>query len=275
MRWGIWGANLNTKAIQNLIETSLEIGFNTFDHADIYGDYTTEASFGKAVNEMQLSRDQISIISKCAIQLKSDMQPIKAYNYDKAYIIKSVENSLSNLKTDYLDSFLLHRPSPLMNPIEVSEAFTILHQSGKVKTFGVSNFSPSQFNLINDYFPLSANQVEISVNETKAFFDGTLDQMLSMKIKPMAWSVLGNYFYDDSEQNIRLKPIIKALSKKYDAEEALILIAFLLKHPSNIIPITGTANENRIRSYQKALSINLDNNDWFQILEASRGKEVD
>ncbi len=275
MRWGKWGANLDIKQSQLLIETSLQEGFNSFDHADIYGDYTTEALFGNAFSGMSIPRDHIRLISKCAIQLKSEKQSIKSYNYDKAYIIKSVENSLINLKTDYLDSLLLHRPSPLMDPIEISEAFSILHRSGKVKTFGVSNFTTSQFDLINQYYPISTNQVEISVNKTKAFYDGTLDQMLIHKLQPMAWSVLGNYFHEDTEQNIILKPIIRNLAQKYEVEESHILISFLLKHPSKILPIVGTTDIDKIKSYPKLLTINLENDEWFAILEASRGYEVE
>lgn len=275
MRWGIWGANLNTKQIQSLIETCLEEGFTSFDHADIYGDYTTESHFGKAWGEMSIGRENIELISKCGIILKDKNHPVKHYNYQKSHILQSVDNSLKNLKTDYLDALLLHRPSPLIDAQEIAEVFQNLKDSGKVKQFGVSNFSTAHFDQINQYFPLMTNQVEVSVNHTQAFFDGTLDQLSSKNLRPMAWSVLGNYFSENTDQNIRLKSIITTLSEKYNVEASLLLIAFLLKHPSKILPIVGSANADRIRSYQQALTINLEDQDWFAILEASRGHEVD
>lgn len=275
MRWGIWGANLNPKEIQSLIEICLEEGFTSFDHADIYGDYTTESDFGKAWEGMSINREKIQLISKCGIILKNEQHPIKYYNYQSSHILQSVENSLKNLKTDYLDALLLHRPSPLIDVYEIAEVFQNLKDSGKVKHFGVSNFSTAQFDQINQYFPLMTNQVEVSVNRTEAFFDGTLDQLSNKNLRPMAWSVLGNYFSENSSQNIRLKTIITILSEKYNTEASLLLIAFLLKHPSKILPIVGSANADRISSYQQALTINLEDQDWFAILEASRGKEVD
>ena len=143
MRWGIWGANHSESGVQNLIETSLEEGLFTFDHADIYGDYTTEELFGKAFSGMKIEREKIQLITKCGICLPSEKKnfPLKYYNYSKEYIINKVDESLKNLKTDYIDLLLLHRPSPLMQPEEIAAAFGILRSSGKVRDFGVSNFT--------------------------------------------------------------------------------------------------------------------------------------
>lgn len=271
MRWGIWGSNLTKNQTSQLIETCLEEGFTTFDHADIYGDYTTEALFGSALENLKLDRTQIQLISKCGIVLKNKNN-IKYYNYDFDYIIKSVEQSLKNLRTDYLDLLLLHRPSPLLNPEIVAEAFQKLNNDGKVKSFGVSNFSTSQFEILNQFVKLETNQIEISATETKAFFDGSLDQMMSKNICPQAWSVMGNYF---SDENKNLTEIIKNLAEKHNMEEDLILLSFILKHPSKILPIVGTTNIKRIKNYKKAFDIKLNTEDWFKILEASRGKEVE
>ena len=261
MRWGIWGANHSESGVQKLIETSLEEDLYTFDHADIYGGYTTEELFGNAFSEMKINREKIQLITKCGICMPSEKKnfPLKYYNYSKEYILNQVDESLKNLKTDYIDLLLLHRPSPLINPEEIAAAFGVLRSSGKVRDFGVSNFTTSQFDLISKYFPqLVTNQVEVSLTETKAFYDGTIDQMMLKKLQPMAWSVMGTYFSEDSERTARIKSVLEVLTKKYNAEEAQLLLAFLLKHPSKIIPIIGTSKVENIKSLKKSLQINLE-----------------
>ena len=277
MRWGFWGANYSKNGVQKLIETSLEEDLYTFDHADIYGGYTTEELFGNAFSEMKINREKIQLITKCGICMPSEKKnfPLKYYNYSKEYILNQVDESLKNLKTDYIDLLLLHRPSPLMNPEEIAAAFGVLRSSGKVRDFGVSNFTTSQFDLISKYFPqLVTNQVEISLTETKAFYDGTIDQMMLKKLQPMAWSVMGTYFSEDSERTARIKSVFDELNLKYNAEEAQLLLAFLLKHPSKIIPIIGTSKVESIKSLKKSLQINLEIEDWFSLLEASLGHDV-
>ena len=277
MRWGIWGANHSESGVQKLIETSLEEDLYTFDHADIYGGYTTEELFGNAFSEMKINREKIQLITKCGICMPSEKKnfPLKYYNYSKEYILNQVDESLKNLKTDYIDLLLLHRPSPLINPEEIAAAFGVLRSSGKVRDFGVSNFTTSQFDLISKYFPqLVTNQVEVSLTETKAFYDGTIDQMMLKKLQPMAWSVMGTYFSEDSERTARIKSVLEVLTKKYNAEEAQLLLAFLLKHPSKIIPIIGTSKVESIKSLKKSLQINLEIEDWFSLLEASLGHDV-
>ena len=277
MRWGIWGANHSEKEVQKLIETSLELGLSTFDHADIYGNYTTEKLFGDAFSEMKINREEVQLISKCGIELPCENRDfqIKSYNYSKEHILSSVDKSLENLKTDYLDLLLLHRPSPLMNPEEIAETFDLLRENHKVRHFGVSNFSTSQFDLINEAFPLITNQIEVSINHTDAFYDGTLDQMMLKKLQPMAWSVMGNYFSEKSEQNSRIKKVLDELCVKYHADENQILLAFILKHPSKILPVIGTSKAETIKKFKESLSINMEREDWFEFLEASAGKDVD
>ena len=277
MRWGICGANHSVKEIQKLIDVCVEENITTFDHADIYGGHTTEELFGNAWKDMDLKRENLQFISKCGIVMNSDKKPsaLKYYNYNKDYILNCVDESLSNLKTDYLDTLLLHRPSPLMNPEVIAEAFTVLKDVGKVREFGVSNFSVSQFELINQYVPLVTNQIEISVNEISSFENGILDQLMSKGLRPTAWSVMGSYFSDQSDENIRIKKVIVELCDKYNAEENQILLAFILKHPSKIIPVIGTSKAETIRTLSQTLQIDLDLEDWFRILESIRGKEVD
>ncbi|WP_234111350.1 aldo/keto reductase family oxidoreductase [Chryseobacterium sp. R2A-55] len=276
MRWGIWGANLSGREVQRLIETSLYLGLSTFDHADIYGNYTTEKLFGDAFSEMKINREEVQLISKCGIEMPCENRDfkVKSYNYSKEHILSSVDKSLENLRTDYLDLLLIHRPSPLMNPEEIAEAFGILRERHKVRHFGVSNFSASQFDLIDDAFPLVTNQIEISINHTDAFYDGTLDQMMLRKLQPMAWSVMGNFFTENSVQNFRIRKVLDELCPKYGAEESHILLAFILKHPARILPIIGTSKSENIRKFRDFLSLNLEREDWFRLLEASVGKEV-
>lgn len=277
MRWGVWGADHSEKEVQKLIETSLEENLYTFDHADIYGGYTTEELFGNAFSEMGINREEVQLITKCGICYPSEKKdfPLKYYNYSKEYILNQVDESLRNLKTDYIDVLLLHRPSPLMNPEEIAAAFGILRSSGKVRDFGVSNFTTSQFDLLHQYFPyLITNQIEISLTETKSFYDGTLDQMMAKKLHPMAWSAMGSYFAEDSERVARVKSVFDELCPKYNATEAQLLLAFLLKHPSGILPVIGTSKTESIRALKWALTIDLSTEDWFALLEASHGKRV-
>lgn len=276
MRWGIWGANHSKKDVQKLIETALKEDLTTFDHADLYGDYTTEKLFGDAFSKMNVKREEVQFISKCGIEMPCSNRnyTVKSYNYSKDHILRSVDQSLNNLQTDYLDLLLLHRPSPLMNPGEIAESFGVLREQKKVRHFGVSNFSPSQFHLINDAFPLITNQVEISLNQTAAFDDGTLDQLMIKKLKPMAWSVMGNYFSKDSVENKRIKKVLEKLCGKYNAEENQILLAFILKHPAGILPVIGTSRSENIVKLKASLQINLSHEDWFKLLQAKNGSEV-
>lgn len=276
MRWGLWGAQHSPARVRELIEVCLRENITTFDHADIYGGHTTEELFGDAWKEMKIDRESVQFISKCGIVMNSEKKPsdIKYYNYNKDYILKCVDESLMNLKTDYLDVLLLHRPSPLMDTEEVAAAFHTLKDNGKVKHFGVSNFSVSQFEWMNQYFPLVTNQIEVSVNELSAFENGTLEQMMMKNLRPTAWSVMGNYFSEKSEQNARIRTVIEDLCKKYDAAENQILLAFILKHPSGIIPVIGTSRPETIRELNQSRGIRLDHEDWFRILEAAKGAEV-
>ena len=150
MNWGVWDKNLTVKEMGQMISLCLENNITTFDHADIYGSYTTEADFGKAFAASKIAREKMQLISKCGIQLVSDNRKnsVKHYDYSADYIIWSVENSLKNLQTDYLDVLLLHRPSPLMQPDAIAEAVLKLKSEGKIIDFGLSNFTASQSELI-------------------------------------------------------------------------------------------------------------------------------
>ncbi|MEM9678945.1 MAG: aldo/keto reductase [Bacteroidota bacterium] len=276
MTWGAWGKQLDTSQMIDLMNHCISCGITTFDHADIYGGYTTEADFGKAFASSGVKRESIQLISKCGIQYLSENRTnkVKHYNYDKAYIIWSVEESLKYLQTDYLDLLLLHRPSPLMRADEIAEAIDTLKTSGKINAFGVSNFTPSQMDLVASRTKIDANQIEFSLTEHSAMHDGTLDHMQVKSILPMAWSPLGSVFGDDNEQTRRIHKQLGELMDKYNATEDQLLLAWTLMHPSRIHPVVGTTNTKRLQQAIAATDIKLDLEDWFLILVASQGHKV-
>ena len=276
MSWGIWDKNLNQKDMENMIHICLENKITTFDHADIYGSYTTEAAFGKAFASSKISREKMQLISKCGIQLISENRnnTIKHYNYSKDYIIWSVENSLKNLQTDFLDVLLLHRPSPLMHSDEIAEAVLKLKTEGKIIDFGLSNFTSSQTELIRQKTEISYNQVQFSATHLEAMLDGSFDYMQIHNIRPMSWNPLGTIFREDIEQTRRLKRILVKLVEKYHVGSDTILLSWILRHPAKVIPIAGTVNVARIQSLMKAVDLQLEKEDWFAIWVESMGKDV-
>ncbi len=276
MTWGKWGKQLSTAEMIELMNHCVENNITTFDHADIYGDYTNEEDFGKAFAKSGIDRDNIQLISKCGIQfnVKERSNRVKHYNYNKDYIIQSVERSLKMLQTEYLDLLLLHRPSPLMNPSEIAEAIDQLKNEGKIKQFGVSNFSPSQIQLIEKNNKVEANQVEFSLTSNGVMNDGSLDDCIVNDRLAMSWSPLGSYFREESKANFRVKEVLAKLTKKYDATEDQLLLAWILKHPSKIHPVVGTATPQRLKLAMDAVAIAMDLQDWFILLEANEGHEV-
>jgi predicted oxidoreductase len=274
MNWGIWGKQLSEDQMIAMMHHCLEQGITSFDHADIYGDYSTEEEFGNAFAKAGIERSKIQLISKCGIQYKEKARPenaVKHYQYDSAYIIASAERSLRLLKTEYLDLLLLHRPSPLMHPDEIASAVNQLQSQGKIIDFGVSNFTPSQTELIHTATTVSVNQIEISLTENTSFFDGRLDHMMTHQITPMSWSPLGSVFKETTDQTGRIQGVLRRLMSKYNASEDQLLLAWLLRHPSGIHPVIGTGNPNRITAASKALEIHLELQDWFELLVASQG----
>ena len=272
MLWGSWGKEMTKAKRIELIETAYDVGISSYDHADIYGNYTTENDFGNAFSESGLSRDNVQFISKCGIAMVCENKPYKTkhYNYSSNYIIDSVHNSLRNLKTEYLDLLLLHRPSPLLNPEEVAKAINFLLDSGKILSFGVSNFTRTQIDLLANYIPIHVNQIEISLTHNEPMFDGQLDYCQRKNILPMSWSPLGILKKPQSQWPSKLQYAIFKLTKKYDCGFASIALAWLLKHPAKIHPILGTTNPNRLIEAQQALQIQLNEEDWFFLLEAVR-----
>ena len=274
MNWGIWDKKLSTSEMEQLMHICIENQITTFDHADIYGNYTTEADFGKAFVQSKIDRKKIQLISKCGIHLDGRNNNLKHYDYAKDYIIWSVENSLKNLQTDYLDVLLLHRPSPLMKADEIAEAVTQLKKEGKIVDFGVSNFTASQTELLRQKTEINYNQIQFSATHHEAMLDGSLDYMQLHNIRPMSWNPLGTVFREDTDQTRRLKKLLAQLVDKYHLGSDSILLAWILKHPAKIIPVAGTVNVARIQSLMKAVEMNLDQLDWFAIWTESMGNKV-
>lgn len=276
MNWGIWDKNLSTKEMENMINVCLENKITTFDHADIYGDYTTEFDFGKAFDSSKIDREKIQLISKCGIQMVNEnrVNTIKHYEYSKDYIIWSVENSLKNLHTDYLDVLLLHRPSPLMQADEIAEAVLKLKSDGKIIDFGLSNFTAAQTELIRQKTAILYNQVQFSATNFEPMVNGSFDYMQANNIRPMSWNPLGIVFRQDIPQTRRLKQLLATLVSKYHFGSDTILLSWILKHPAKVIPVAGTVNVARIQSLMKAVELELDKEDWFAIWSASMGNNV-
>lgn len=276
MSWGSWGKKLTTNEMTTILHQCVDHNITTFDHADIYGDYSTETQFGEAFQKSGIKRKNIQLISKCGIEYLSPNRnnKVKHYNYSKEYIIQCVDNSLKQLKTEYLDALLLHRPSPLMHPYEIMEAVAKLAQEGKIEDFGVSNFTPSQIDLIMSEVPVTINQVEFSLTHHQAMHDGTLDHMILKQIMPLAWSPMGIVFKDDTEQTRRIHRQLGELMEKYNATEDQLLLAWIMMHPAGIRPVIGTTNFERIANANRALDIELELEDWFLILVASQGHKV-
>ena len=273
MNWGAWGTNHSKEDMCKLISKSFDSGINSFDHADIYGGYTTEVSFGDAFAETGINREDVFFISKCGIMYPSKKLPIKIkhYDYSEDHIIKSVNNSLEYLQTDYLDCLLLHRPSPLMDINIIANTVKGLIKSGKIKSFGVSNFTADQMDMFKGKVEILYNQINLSLTHLDHMFDGTLEYMQANNILPMAYSPLGSYFKEGSD---KIKKVVESLKDKYSCTDYQILISWLLKHPSKVYPVIGTTKSYRIKSTLESLKIEIDLIDWFELLEASVGKRV-
>ena len=276
MTWGAWGKRLSKQEFITLMKKCLETDVTTFDHADIYGGYGNEEEFGNAFAMSGIDREKMQLITKCGIQYiaKARDNKVKHYDYSEEYIVWSAERSLEKLCTDYLDLFLLHRPSPLMDPEPIARAAEQLLASGKIRSFGVSNFTPSQIAMLETAIPVQANQVECSLTAEGVMYDGTLDDCIAHKRMAMAWSPLGSYFREENERTSRIREALGPLKSKYEATEDQLILAWLMKHPAHIHPVVGTSNADRIADSMKAAGIDLDLEDWFILLKASQGHEV-
>ena len=274
MHWGVWGKKLSSTEIIQLINCCLENKITTFDHADIYGGYTTEADFGMAFKQGNFNRNEIQLITKCGIQSISNNRPttVKHYDYSEKHIIWSVENSLKNLQTDFVDVLLLHRPSPLMQADEIANAIEKLKAQGKIIDFGLSNFSSSQTELIRQKTEVLYNQIQFAVTQLEPMTDGSLDYMQIHGIQPLSWNPLGSVFKENSAKSTRIQQVLSILEKKYALSSDVLLLSWVMQHPAKVNPVVGTTNFDRIKQTQNTTVLELQ--DWFLLWEASLGTTV-
>lgn len=266
--------HVSEEITERLIKTALDADITSFDHADIYGDHSNEGRFGQILKKDSSLRNRMELITKCGIKFPSKQRPntwIKHYDTSRQHILWSVDNSLKMLATDRIDILLIHRPDPLLHPQEIAEAFTELKNAGKVLHFGVSNFTPSQFSMLQRHldFPLVTNQIEISLAKVDPLFNGELDFLMEHGVAPMAWSPLGGGKSLPVDERLLFNK-----SAKYNLTYSQMLLAWLLRHPSGIFPIIGTTQPDRITEASKCIDTKLDVQDWFEMLQWVMGKEV-
>ena len=280
--WRLAEWKMTSEQLVTFIEECIDLGITTFDHADIYGGYTCEEIFGKALALKPELREKMQIVTKCGIKLKSSKFPkLKMNHYDtsKEHILMSVNNSLQNLQTDYIDLLLIHRPNPFMNPKEIAEAFNQLHSEGKVRHFGVSNFLPSQFNALQAYLdmPLVTNQIEVSPMQLEHFEKGTIDLLLEKDIAPMIWSPLagGQIFTSQSEAAVRVRAMLEEISSEIGANTIdEVLYAWLLAHPAKMMPIVGSGKIERVKTAVESTKLSMTAEQWLRIYVAGMGHNL-
>jgi predicted oxidoreductase len=277
--WRMSEWNLAPEQRLAFIEQCLELGVTSFDHADIYGSYGVEGLFGEALALKPSLREQIQLVSKCGIKLKSSRRPahtIQHYDTSAAHIRASVENSLKQLRTDYLDLLLIHRPDPLMDFDEVAHTFETLRSEGKVKEFGVSNFSRHQFEMLHKRIALATNQLEFSPLHLDPLWDETFDGLQDKGIQPMIWSPLagGRLFSEGDAASERLRLKIKEIADELGKPFASVVFAWIMQLPCKPVPLTGTGRIEGVQVAVEATKFTLSRAQWFEILRAARGHEV-
>ncbi len=282
-------ASMETKDIHNLLKTSLDLGITFIDHANIYGKFKSEERFAEAV------KDDPSMIEKMFIQTKCGIRPGVCFDFSKDHILKSVEESLTRLNVESIDSLLLHRPDALVEPEEVAEAFYQLKKSGKVKIFGVCNSNPYQIELLNKYCndEIVINQLQLSITESGMIDAGlnvnmqnsvginrdgsVLDYCRLNNIRIQAWSPFqyGQFegVFIENEKFPELNKKLDELAEKYNVTNSAIAIAWILRHPANIQPIVGTTNQKRLQQINEALNVMLTREEWYELYLAN-GKKL-
>lgn len=276
--------SLDKLEAERFVQGALDIGANFFDHADIYGGGKCEEIFADAIHMNASVREKVILQSKCGIRKGM-------FDFSKEHILESVDNILKRLKTDYLDILLLHRPDALVEPEEVAEAFDLLENSGKVRHFGVSNQTPLQIQLLKKSVkqPLVANQLQLSITNATMISNGINVNMLNdsavdrdggildfcrlndITIQP--WSPFQYGFFEgvflDNEKFPELNLKIDEIAAKYEVSNTTIAIAWILRHPARMQPVTGTMSINRLIDCAKAGDIQLTRQEWYEIYRAA------
>ncbi len=272
--WG-WSALETARWIGQAIER----GVTSFDHADVYGGYQCEALFGAALALAPELRPHMQLVSKCGIQLVHPSRPghrLKAYDTSAAHIAASVDNSLRALGTDHLDLLLIHRPDALLDAAEVAATFGRLRTAGKVRAFGVSNFTPTQFDLLNTHVQLVTNQIELNPLQRAPLDDGTLDQLQQHGLVPMIWSPLagGRLLKGDDDDARRVQGVLDRLAQAHGVSPATMAYAWLRRHPTRPVLVTGSRRLEALDDALAGLKLDLDRQTWYEIWQAGAGHEV-
>lgn len=275
--WGYTAADY-----RQTIEQLLEWGVTTFDHAACYGGFSNEGAFGEALVQAPQLREHMQIVSKCGLLFPNKHMPEirnKHYNQSAEHIIWSAERSVRELNCGYLDLLLIHRPSPCADPEQIAAAFDHLQQRGLVKHFGVSNFSVSQFNLLQSYCrqTLVTNQIEISPLHLSAFQDGSLDLLLQKRLQPMAWSPLagGRLFDSSNPRSLNVAAALRQAGERLNESRLdTLAYAWLLSHPARIVPIIGSGKPERIANAVAALPLRFTEEEWIAVYAAALGHDV-
>lgn len=281
--WRLGSWQMSAQQRVTFLEQALALGVTTIDQADIYGDYQSESLLGEAIALAPHLRDQFQFVSKCGIKLVSNNRPahgMQHYDTSAAHIIASAEQSLRAMQIEQLDLLLIHRPDPLMDADEIAGAFRQLQESGKVRHFGVSNFTNSQFELLAARVPLVTNQVELSLLQMQALHDGTLDLCQRLRMAPMIWSALGGGslfrpLSEQDERSQRISAVLVRIAAELDVSTATVALAWILQHPSRPLVLTGSGRIAAIQAAVLATTIVLSREQWFALWCASAGKNVD
>lgn len=276
-RLSSWGMSPQQRV--SFLEQALELGITTIDQADIYGDYTSETLLGEAFALAPHLRSRFEVVTKCGIQFPSAQRPAQTshiYETSAAHIVQSAENSLRNMGLEQLDLLLIHRPDPLMDADEIAEAFQALRSSGKVKHFGVSNFTNTQFQLLNSRIPLVTNQVECSLLQMSPIEDGCFDLCQQMRISPMIWSALagGALFQGRDERAQRVNQTLEQLASQLETSPSCVALAWILRLPVKPLVLTGSSRVTALQEAVQATALQLNRARWFDLWRASKGYDI-
>ena len=278
----------HTKKGKEAIAAAYEAGYTLFDLADIYSDGLVEEVFGHALKDIPDMRENILITTKCGILKKGNPENEAPYRYDlsRKHILRSCETSLKRMGIDCIDLYQLHRPDYLMEPEEIASAFEELKQAGKVREFGVSNFTVDQLNHLQAACPMKlvCNQVEISLLHHDALNNGSLDHYQRNNITPLAWSPLAQgklgSTYPISLRNPNhsheqaLRDALQIVARLEECSRTAVALAWLIRHPAGIVPIIGSTNPEHIRDATKAADLRLSREGWYRLMEAAAGKQL-
>ena len=273
-RWVVENST-TPEAMEKIVNLCLELGINTFDHADIYGAYQCEELFGKALQRRSFRREDVVLFTKCGLRVPDPSVPeVRLQHYDTSpkHIRQSVDNSLRRLQTDYLDIFLLNHLDHVSNLEETALTLVQLKESGKIRNIGVCKFSVFQHQLLSSYLniPIVTNHIELNLLNTTAIDNGQIDYIKQRYMRPLASSPLaaGRIAYGKDRIALRVRRKLQSLRDKYEADIESIAVAWLVK--LGALPLIGTTSEQRIRNIVESFKIDLDIQDWYDLYSTAK-----